>query len=58
VIIEKIRGRVYQAIEKVIQPSLRAERSNLVVKQIRTVEIAASQKALLAMTEQVFFNSG
>jgi len=40
----------YQAVEKEFQPSLRAKRSNLVVKEINKFEIAASQKALLAMT--------
>jgi len=38
-------------------PSLRAKRSNLAVKEINELGIASSQKTLLAMTFQGFFNS-
>jgi hypothetical protein len=44
-------------VEKVFLLSLRAQRSNLAVKQINKFEIAASQKTLLAMTLPTFFNS-
>ncbi|MDP3296910.1 MAG: hypothetical protein Q8N09_04855 [Thermodesulfovibrionia bacterium] len=37
-------------------PSLRAKRNNLAVKEINELGIASSQKTLLAMTFQGFFN--
>jgi len=44
-------------LKKYFLPSLQAKRSNLVLKEINNFEIAAQQKALLAMTKQAFFNN-
>ncbi|MBM4146937.1 MAG: hypothetical protein FJ240_11830 [Nitrospira sp.] len=46
-----------QAVEKVFFLSLRAKRSNLAFNKINGLEIASSQKLLLAMTCDEFFNS-
>ena len=46
-----------QAVEKVFFLSLRAKRDNLAFNKINGLEIASSQKLLLAMTYDEFFNT-
>ncbi len=46
-----------QPVEKVFFLSLRAKRGNLVFNKINGLEITSSQKLLLAMTCNGFFNS-
>ncbi|MFZ3138556.1 MAG: hypothetical protein WA126_14325 [Thermodesulfovibrionales bacterium] len=46
-----------QSVEKVFFLSLRAKRGNLAFNKINGLEIASSQKLLLAMTCDEFFNS-
>jgi hypothetical protein len=46
-----------QAVEKVFFLSLRGKRGNLAFNEINGLEIASSQKLLLAMTCDEFFNS-
>jgi len=46
-----------QPVEKVFFLSLRAKRGNLAFNKINGLEIASSQKLLLAMTCDGFFNS-
>jgi len=46
-----------QAVEKVFFLSLRAKRGNLAFNKINGLEIASSQKLLLAMTCDDFFDS-
>jgi hypothetical protein len=45
-----------QPVEKVFFLSLRAKRGNLAFNKINGLEIASSQKLLLAMTCDGFFN--
>jgi len=52
-----VRVRSTQPVEKVFFLSLRAKRDNLAFNKINGLEIASSQKLLLAMTCDRFFNS-
>jgi len=56
---ERLRegGNSLQPVEKVFFLSLRAKRGNLAFNKINGLEIASSQKLLLAMTCDGFFNS-